>query len=222
MAPADRAEVGNAPFRGDTTYGGVSRTKGPERRGSGCPKVTRIAFRWDATTNKGLRTMKRTAFLLVLALGLGLGLSYPARSAVNKARTSVRRVVLLGSPNRPIFRVTGRHLRVPPRRPSGSPSHRRLCQLRIRGNAGHDYGSRFYVVVSGRHGKRLYGAGRYHPKSNELDCIGLIVLSHSSRHITFTFGSAYTQFPYPRLRKGDRLKVVVDSKTHRIAARFRR
>jgi hypothetical protein len=174
-----------------------------------------------------VEVMKRGAALLVLALCFGLGLAVPLKRQAPsahkpKASASAGPLVLLGSPGRPVFRVTGRHLRVPPRRPSGSPSHRRLCQLRIRGNAGHDYGSRFYVVVSGRHGKRLYGAGRYHPKSNELDCIGLIVLSHSSRHITFTFGSAYTQFPYPRLRKGDRLKVVVDSKTHRIAARFRR
>jgi hypothetical protein len=94
--------------------------------------------------------------------------------------------------------------------------------LRIRGNAGHDYGNRFYVVVSGRHGKRLYGAGRYKPKWNELDCIGLIVLSHSPRRITFTFGSAYRQFSYPRLRNGQHVKVVVDARTHRIVARYRR
>jgi hypothetical protein len=174
--------------------------------------------------------MKRAAALLVLTLCLGLGLTYglsrPAASAVKrKASTSRHRVasvVLLGNQSRPVFRVTGRHMHVPAPRPSGSPSGRRLCRLRIRGNAGHDYGNRFYVVVSGRHGKRLYGAGRYKPKWNELDCIGLIVLSHSPRRITFTFGSAYRQFSYPRLRNGQHVKVVVDARTHRIVARYRR
>jgi hypothetical protein len=171
--------------------------------------------------------MKRAGALLALCLCLGLGLAYglshPARSAINREATaSAARVVLLGSPSRPIFRVTGRHMHVPARRPSGSPSNRRLCRLRIRGKAGHDYGNRFYVVVSGRHRRRLYGAGRYHPKTNELDCIGLIVLSHSKKRITFTFGSAYTQFSYPRLRNGDHLKVVVGSRTHRFVAHYRK
>jgi hypothetical protein len=170
--------------------------------------------------------MMRAAALLVLVLGTGLGLGFgvsaSANSAVGRhAGRSAAAVVLLGSQSRPIFRVRGRSMHVPRARPGGSPSGRRLCRLRISGNAGHDYGDRMYVVVANRRGKRLYGAGRYHPKSNELDCIGLIVLSHSRRQITFTFGHAYMQYSYPRLRNGQRVKVVVGSMTRRIVARYR-
>jgi hypothetical protein len=170
--------------------------------------------------------MKRAATLLVLVLCLGLGLAFgfnrPATSAVrHKASTSAASVVLLGNQSRPVFQVTGRHMHVPAPQPSGSPSDRRLCRLRIRGTAGHDYGNRLHVVVSGPHGKRLYGAGRYQPKTDELDCIGLIVLSHSPRRITFTFGNAYREFSYPRLRRGQHVKVVVGSMTRSIVARYR-
>lgn len=170
--------------------------------------------------------MMRAGALLVLVLGTGLGLGFglsaSANSAVGRhAGRSAAAVVLLGSQSRPIFRVTGTRMHVPRARPSYSPSGRRLCRLRISGNAGHDYGNRMYVVVTNRRGKRLYGAGRYRPKSNELDCIGLIVLSHSRTHITFTFGHAYTQYSYPRLGNGRRVKVVVGSMTRRIVARYR-
>jgi len=171
--------------------------------------------------------MKRGAALLVVVLGTGLGLGFglsaSANSAVGRhAARSAARVVLLGTQSRPIFRVTGTRMHVPRARPKGSPSGRRLCSLRISGNAGHDYGDRMYVVVTNRRGKRLYGAGRYHPKSNELDCIGLIVLSHSRTHITFTFGHAYAQYSYPRLRNGHRVKVVLGSMTRRIVVRYPR
>lgn len=170
--------------------------------------------------------MIRATALLVVMLGTGVGLalslSASANSAVGRhAGRSAAAVVLLGRPSRPVFRVTGTGMHVPRARPRGSPSGRRLCRLRISGNAGHDYGSRMYVIVANPRGKRLYGAGRYHPKSNELDCVGLIVLSHSRTHINFTFGHAYTQYSYPPLRNGFRVKVVVDSMTRRIVARYR-
>jgi hypothetical protein len=176
--------------------------------------------------------MKRAAALLVLLLGLGLGLAGVATSAASHHHTkstarrhqkaSVVAVAMRGSPTRPVFQVRGTGLRVPRAQPHGSPSGKRLCHLRISGNAGHDYGNRLYVIVyKSRHGRRLYGAGRYYPHERELDCIGLIVLSHSSRRITFTFGSAYTQYAYPLLRNGRRVKIVLGSDAKSIVAHYR-
>jgi hypothetical protein len=177
------------------------------------------------------------AGVAVLALGLGLGFTVSgsgsaaprhraASIAPRHARTSivasVSSVTLQGSPRQPVFVVTGRGLHVPPVRPSGSPATRRLCRLHIRGNAGHDYGDALYVTVfAGPDGKRLYGAGRFHPQSDELDCIGLIVLTHSPRRISITFGSAYRQFSYPPVRSGQRIKVVVGSTSRSIVVRDR-
>jgi hypothetical protein len=119
-------------------------------------------------------------------------------------------VSISGTPSRPVFVLTGNALRLPPTNPSGSPGRRRLCTLQIQGVAGHDYGDSFYVTVrAGRHGRRLFGAGRYHPQSSELDCIGIVVLSKSRRRISFTFGSAYNEFGYPRLTGGRRVIVVI-------------
>ena len=163
------------------------------------------------------------AALIAFVLGTGLGLSASANSAVeHRAGQSAAKVVLLGNQSRPIFRVTGRGMHVPKARPNASPSGRRLCSLRISGNAGRDYGNSMYVVVANRQGKRLYGAGRYRPKSNELDCIGLIVLSHSRTQITFTFGHAYTQYSYPRLLNGHRVTVVVGPMKRRVVVHYLR
>jgi hypothetical protein len=65
-----------------------------------------------------------------------------------------------------------------------------------------DYGDEFYVTVRSVSGRRLFSAGRFHPAWAELDCIGIIVLSHTSKRIVFTLGAAYHEFAYPRLRRG--------------------
>jgi hypothetical protein len=123
---------------------------------------------------------------------------------------------------RPVFVVEGRGLTLPPLRPRRSPANTRLCRLQVKGNAGHDYGDLLYVTVfAGEHGKRLYGAGRFHPQSTELDCIGLIILSHSSTRISFTFGNAYSQFSYRPLAAGNRVDITVGANSFDRIVRYR-
>lgn len=70
---------------------------------------------------------------------------------------------------------------------------------------------------------RLYGVGRYRPSLNELDCIGIVVLSHTPTKVTFTPGHAYTQYyrGKPRLiRNQDVLEVVLNGATFSTVAHF--
>jgi hypothetical protein len=170
------------------------------------------------------------ALALVIALVLSMGSAGQTRSARSShspgashnrsshssrsrpTQSSIASMSIFGTRKRPVFVVEGRRLAVPPSRPHGSPGNRRLCRLHVKGRAGRDYGNGLYVTVyAGAHGRRLYGAGRFHPRSNELDCIGLVIISHSSTRISFTFGSAYSQFSYPPLASGDRVRIVAGS-----------
>jgi hypothetical protein len=69
---------------------------------------------------------------------------------------------------------------------------------------------------------QLYSAGRYRPKLNELDCIGLIVLSHSPSKLVFTFGHAYAQYrsQYRQLQNGDVIEVVVNKASFATVVRY--
>jgi hypothetical protein len=88
----------------------------------------------------------------------------------------------------------------------------------ITGNAGYDYGNAFFVNMwdgqpNGTNA-HLYAAGRYRPTLSELDCIGIIVISHTATRIRFKFGHGYQQLyaSNPRLLKnGDVIEVGIGS-----------
>jgi hypothetical protein len=86
----------------------------------------------------------------------------------------------------------------------------------ITGNAGFDYGNRFFVNMwDGQPlgtNAQLYSAGRYRPTLSELDCIGIVVLAHTTKRIRFTFGHGYQQLysAKPRfLKNGDVIEVGI-------------
>jgi hypothetical protein len=162
----------------------------------------------------------RFAALVTLAVLLA-GASSGA--ALSRPAPMIAAVVFGGSPAKPIVTVTGRNLSVPPANPAGSPSDQPLCPKTIRGNAGHDYGTSLYVTAS-HAGKVIYTAGRYRPTLHELDCIGIIVLSHTRDRLRFRFGAAYSQadFGYPHILNGDRVTVVVGGASFRLIVRFHR
>ena len=170
---------------------------------------------------------KLAASAITLAVALGCHTAGFA-SAANEQQTStvIKSVTISGTPAEPIFTIRGKHLSVPARNPSRSPSGQPLCPLKVTGNAGFDYGSRFYLIAwdgqpSG-HNNQLYAAGRYRPPLNELDCIGLIVRSHSPTRIAFTFGHAYTQFrsQYRELKNGDVVEAVLNGASSATVVHF--
>jgi hypothetical protein len=125
------------------------------------------------------------------------------------AATAITSVTFSGSPAKPIITVAGRGLSVPSPSPKVSPSNQTLCPKAITGNAGFDYGTALYVSAFAND-QHLYSAGRYRPSLNELDCIGLIILSHTPKKLRFTFGAAYRQadFGYKPLTNGSLVEVV--------------
>jgi hypothetical protein len=132
-----------------------------------------------------------------------------------------------GSSSRPVFTVSGHGLAVPAPNPKISPSNQPLCPLAISGNAGLDYGTAFGLIVWDGQvqdaNAQLYAAGRYRPSLNELDCIGIVVLKHTSTRITFTLGHAYTQYyrAKPRLiRAGDVAEVILGRARFATVVRF--
>ena len=118
--------------------------------------------------------------------------------------------------------VTGRGLVVPRPNPAGSPSNQPLCPRVIHGNAGRNYGQALYLTAFSDD-KLIFSAGRYRPSRNELDCIGLIVLSHTSSKIRFTLGAAYRQpdFGYQAIENGTLVEVVVGGAAYGLVVRYR-
>ena len=131
-------------------------------------------------------------------------------------------VVFGGSPANPTVTVTGRALAIARPQPAGSPSNTKLCPKKINGKAGLDYGTRLYVTAF-KNDKFVYSAGRYRPSLNELDCIGLIVVSQTPNRVRFRFGAAYSQadFGYPHIENGDLVKVVVGDAAYGLVVRYR-
>ena len=131
--------------------------------------------------------------------------------------TSIRALTVSGNANRPVFTITGAGLNVPTANPKASPSGQSLCPVKIAGNAGLDYGTGFYLIgwdaQPNDSNAQLYAAGRYRSSLNELDCIGIVVLSHTHTKLVFTFGSAYVQYrsQYRTLRNGDVVEVVLNA-----------
>jgi hypothetical protein len=153
----------------------------------------------------------RQAVALIAVTGSSIFLVAAALAASGPSITAVK---VSGSPSHPVFTVTGHRLTVP--KPKTSPSQRPLCPLKIKGNAGLDYGNTFFVNMwDGQpqdSNAQLYAAGRYRPTLNELDCIGIVVLKHTPNRITFTFGHGYQQYysAKPRfLKNGDVIEVEV-------------
>jgi hypothetical protein len=127
-----------------------------------------------------------------------------------EAAAAITSVTFSGSPAKPVITEVGRGLSVPSPSPKISPSNQPLCPKAITGNAGLDYGTGLFVTAFAND-QHLYSAGRYRPTLNELDCIGLIVLSHTPKKLRFTFGAAYRQadFGYKPLVNGSLVEVVV-------------
>jgi hypothetical protein len=143
------------------------------------------------------------------------------------AGATITALTISGTTTRPVFIVTGRGLSVPPKNPRASPSNQTLCPVKINGKAGFDYGTQFSLIVWGAQpadtDTELYSAGRYRPALNELDCIGIIVLTHTPKRITFTFGAGYVQLyrAKPRLIKnGDVVEVTLEGATFATVVRF--
>ena len=155
------------------------------------------------------------ALALVLGVGEALGSSAPAATR-HASATTVRALTVSGSPARPVFTLSGSGLRLPKPNPKASPSNQPpLCPLVISGKAGRNYGRRFYLLAwsagPSDNNSFMYAAGRYRPSLGELDCIGLIVLSHTARKVVFTLGHAYQQYyaTKPRLLQNrDVIEVV--------------
>jgi hypothetical protein len=127
-----------------------------------------------------------------------------------QAAAAITSVKFSGSAAKPIITVVGRGLSVPSPSPKISPSNQPLCPKVINGNAGLDYGTGLFVTAFAND-QHLFSAGRYRPSLNELDCIGLLVLSHTAKQLRFTFGAAYRQadFGYKPLTNGSLAEVVV-------------
>jgi hypothetical protein len=157
------------------------------------------------------------AVVAVALVGVSVATGVAAGSGQRLAAAVIRSVTVSGSPAGPIFTVSGSGLNVPVPSPAVSPSGQSLCPAKIAGNAGLDYGTHLYLIgwdgQPNGSNKQLYSAGRYRPKLNELDCIGLVVSSHSPSRLVFTFGHAYTQFrsQYRELQNGDVIEVVFNT-----------
>lgn len=171
--------------------------------------------------NLALRQAFAAAVVVVCSLALAVA------AAGRATATAITAVKVSGSSSRPVFTVTGHGLTVPAPNPATSPSGQPLCPLKISGNAGLDYGNELFVI--GWDGQpqdannQLYSAGRYRPKLNELDCIGIVVLTHTAERLSFTFGHGYVQYyrTKPRLmRSGDVVEIGVGSARFATVVRF--
>lgn len=163
--------------------------------------------------------------LVVVALCAGLaGTALAGRASVAASITSL---TVTGGPSNPTFTITGHGLAIPSPNPKSSPSNQPLCPVSISGNAGLNYGTQFYMVAWAAQpndtNSQLYAAGRYRPKLNELDCIGIVVKFHSATRVTFTLGHGYVQYyrSKPRwIRRGDVVEVVLRGAAVATVVRF--
>ena len=173
-------------------------------------------------------TRRHAAPALALSVLAAALLSAAAASATDsRLAARITSFSVRGTPTSPLFTVVGAGLAVPRANPKKSPSNQKLCPLTISGNAGFDYGTQLYVVAwdgspTGTNAF-MYAGGRYRPSLDELDCIGIVVLSHSPTRLTFTFGHGYVQYygSKPRLlRNGDVVQVAVRGATAATVVHF--
>jgi hypothetical protein len=163
-------------------------------------------------------SLLRRALAVALLLGVAWALAGSALATTSHtSATSVQALTVSGTPARPVFTLNGSGLSMPQPNPTTSPSNKPpLCPLVISGNAGLNYGTQFYLLAwtagPADNNSFMYAAGRYRPSLSELDCIGLIVLSRTTKKVVFTLGHAYQQYyrTKPRLlRNRDVIEVVL-------------
>jgi hypothetical protein len=155
-------------------------------------------------------------------------LATSAAASSARTTTTITSLTISGTIEKPVFTITGTGLTIPKPNPETSPSGQALCPLRISGNAGLDYGTGFYLLAwdaqTNDPNALLYAGGRYRPELNELDCIGLVVLSKKPTKVSFTLGHAYTQYyrAKPRLIKSrDVVEVVLNGAAFATVVRLR-
>jgi hypothetical protein len=183
--------------------------------------ATRLALRAMSDQAAMKRQLKRpnlaVGAFVTIAIACASGLASVANGADGQQASSlIRSLTISGTAGNPTFTIMGTHLTVPHRNPAQTPTGQPLCPSKTSGPVGYDYGTHFYLIAwdgqpAGRN-NALYSAGRYRPSLNELDCIGLIVLSHSPTKVVFTFGHAYAQFrsQYRELENGDVIDVALN------------
>ena len=162
-----------------------------------------------------------TAVLASVAL-VGAATVAAQRTVRSMTAATITSVKFSGSPTRPVVTVTGHALTIPAANPKQSPSSQPMCPRVIKGNAGFDYGTALRVSAF-QNDKQIWSAGRYRPALNELDCIGIIVLSHTPTKVRFTFGAAYTQadFGYPQITNGTLAEVVLRNAAFGLVVHYR-
>ena len=168
---------------------------------------------WDVRAHSTVPIRILATALVSLVALVGPTVSDARTSAADTARAPAARiasVTFVGGAKSPMIIVRGHGLGTfPPRNPPYPPSHRPpLCGLSIRGNAGYDYGVRFYLVDESA--KPTWAAGRYRPQRGELDCIGVVIVSFAATRVSFRLGSAYTEYKYSPLKVGSTVQIVVN------------
>lgn len=163
----------------------------------------------------------------IALLGAAVGLGGAGAAHETALRAMVTSVVVSGAPARPVFTISGHGLTLPARNPGKAPARQPLCPLKTTGTVGFDYGTNFYLIAwDGQPtatNSQLYSAGRYRPALNELDCLGIVVLSHTPTKVAFTLGHAYTQFgSFRALQNGDVIEVVIDGAAFATVVDYRR
>ncbi|HTW08447.1 MAG TPA: hypothetical protein VME46_13100 [Acidimicrobiales bacterium] len=117
----------------------------------------------------------------------------PAPPTTTPASIAVSSVAFHGTPAQPMIVVTGKGFGDRPvPSPSYTPAGHSYCPA-VAGNDGLDYGTSLWLSGPGK-----WSAGRYRPELNELDCIGLILVSYSTTAIVFRLGAYYQD---PKLAK---------------------
>lgn len=176
-----------------------------------------------------MRSFTRGGVVAALALVGCAALCGPALGAHASQAAAITALKVSGTSSRPVFTIVGHGLSVPEPNPKVSPSNQPLCPVAISGNAGLDYGMQFSLVAwdgqPDSTNAQLYAAGRYRPSLNELDCIGIVVLSHTAERVTFTLGHAYQEYykAKPRwLKNGDVVEVTLKGATFATVLHFGR
>jgi hypothetical protein len=174
-----------------------------------------------------IRNRPALGAVAVLALAVAMLAAGTGSARTTAGHPVITALTIKGSPTRPTFMITGKHLAIPKPNPPGSPAGTKLCPLSVTGNAGHTYGTGFYIIVwaaqSNSTNAEKYSAGRYRPNLSELDCIGLIVGKPTPSKITFTLGGAYPQHyvsnPAP-IQNGDVVEVVLGKAAYATVVHF--
>jgi hypothetical protein len=113
------------------------------------------------------------------------------------AAAKIASVTFHGSERNPVITVRGPRLGARPKpNPTYQPlGHPPLCPTqptRPLAAYGFDFGGGG-LFVDDRSQSPTWAAGRYRPQLNELDCIGIIVVSFSPTKVVFRLGAAYRE-----------------------------